>query len=497
MTTKIASEASRPLEVSTNRSATTKALPVLVAGTPVVTPQTADVLNPFNGRPVGKVHLAGPEEIEQAITGAVAAFAVTRRLASWERSEILAKISAGLAARREEFARTIALEAGKPIRTARSEVDRAIFTFQVAAEEAKRIYGEIVPLDWSKGNESRLGQVHRVPRGPITAITPFNFPLNLVAHKVAPALACGNPVLLKPAPQTPMTALKLGEVILESGWEPGAISILPTTNEQAASLVEDERIKMLTFTGSPAVGWWLKNQAGRKPVTLELGGNAAVIVHHDADVAAAAARIAWGGFTYAGQACISVQRVYLHTSIYDQFLGCLLPEVRKLKLGDPLAESTDLGPVIDGRAADRIESWINEALSSGAKVLLGGRRTDNLLEPTVLASVPEEHPLSCQEAFGPVINVYRYEDVDDAFRRVNDSVFGLQAGLFTHDLRLIYKGFAGLNVGGLIINDVPTYRMDHMPYGGTKHSGLGREGVRYAIEEMTEIRLLVLNAGGN
>lgn len=466
---------------------------VLVAGRWIRTGDAVEVRSPYDESPVAVVHRAGPNELEAAMAAATRAFETTRRMPSWKRAEILERISAGIAARREEFARTIALEAGKPIRTARVEVDRAIFTFKVAAEEAKRIYGEIVSLDWVPGTEGRIGYVRRVPIGPILGITPFNFPLNLVVHKVAPALAAGNPILIRPSTKTPISALKLGEVILEAGWPPEGFAVIPCTTQDAELLVRDDRIRMLTFTGSPAVGWGLKARAGRKRVTLELGGNAGVIIHRDADLDYAAERVTWGGFTYAGQSCISVQRVYIHEEIYEAFVDRLLQRVSALRVGDPLEETTDVGPVIDREAAERIEAWVQEAVAGGAKVLIGGRRTGNLWEPTILTSIREDMKVSCQEVFGPLIGLYRYADPIEAIRAVDRSDYGLQAGIFTSDLRLIEAAFEHIEVGGLIVNDVPTFRVDHMPYGGVKLSGFGREGVRYAIQEMTELKLMVLN----
>lgn len=465
----------------------------LVGGEWIKTGDAIAVRSPYDESLVAVVHRAGPKEIERAIAAAAAAFQTTRKLPSWKRAEALEKISAGIAARREEFARTIALEAGKPIRTARAEVDRAIFTFKVAAEESKRIYGEIVPLDWIPGTEGREAQVRRVPLGPIVGISPFNFPLNLVAHKVAPALAAGNPIVLRPASQTPVSALKLAEVVLQSGWPEGGVSVVPSTTHDAALLVEDDRIRMLTFTGSPAVGWGLKSQAGRKRVTLELGGNAGVIVHNDADLDYAAERVAWGGYSYAGQSCISVQRVYVHADIYETFLDNFIPRVKALKVGDPLEEATDVGPVIDRGAAERIETWLAEARRDGAEVLAGGTRSGNLWQPTALAAIQPAMRVSCQEAFAPLVGLYRYTDVHQAITAVGDSDFGLQAGLFTRDWSVIKQAFDEIEVGGLMVNDVSTFRIDHMPYGGVKQSGFGREGLRYAIEEMSELKLLTLN----
>jgi glyceraldehyde-3-phosphate dehydrogenase (NADP+) len=468
---------------------------VLLAGDWRHTGDAVEVRSPYDEALAAVVHRAGPAEIEAAIAAAERAFQVTRKLPSWRRAEILEKISAGIAARREEFARTIALEAGKPIRTARLEVDRAIFTFKIAAEESKRIYGEIIPLDWVPGTEGRVGHVRRVPLGPVAGITPFNFPLNLVAHKVAPALAAGDPILLRPASQTPVSSLKLGEIILEAGWPQEGFAVLPSTTENAAPLVTDERIKLLTFTGSPAVGWSLKSRAGRKRVTLELGGNAGVIVHEDADLDYAVERVAWGGFSYAGQSCISVQRVYVHSNVYETFVDGLVSRVENLKTGDPLDEATDVGPLIDLGAARRVTDWVEEAVKGGAQTLTGGKGEGTLYQPTILASIEEDMLVSCQEAFGPLVGLYRYQDPLQAMRALDRSDFGLQAGLFTRDLNLVQAAFDEIEVGGLMVNDVPTFRIDHMPYGGVKGSGLGREGLRYAIEEMTEMKLLAFKNG--
>jgi glyceraldehyde-3-phosphate dehydrogenase (NADP+) len=466
---------------------------VLLDGKWLKTGDAIEVHSPYDDALVAIVHRAGPKEIEQAIAGATKAFEVTRKLPSWKKAEVLMKVSQGIAARREELARTIALEAGKPIKTARLEVDRAAYTFQVASEESKRIYGEIVPLDWIPGTEHRVAHIHRVPLGPVAGIAPFNFPLNLVAHKVAPAMAAGNPIILRPASATPVSALKLGEIILEAGWPDGGYAVVTSTTKDAAPLIEDQRIKLLTFTGSPAVGWSLKGKAGMKRVTLELGGNAGVIVHEDADVKYAAERVAWGGFSYAGQSCISVQRVYASNKIYEDFVDDLIPRVKKLVVGDPLDDKTDVGPVIDLGAAERIEEWVVEAKSRGAEVLVGGKREGTLYEPTVMASLQEDMNVSCQEIFGPLVGLYQYADVNQAIHSVGASDFGLQAGIFTNDMAVVNKAFEEIEVGGLMVNDVSTFRIDHMPYGGVKQSGFGREGLRYAIEEMTELKLLTFN----
>ncbi len=466
----------------------------LIGGQWKKTEDVIEVRSPYDRRLVALVHRAGPGEIEQSIAAAVKAFQITRKLPTWKRSAILEKISLGIAARREEFARTIALEAGKPIKTARVEVDRAVLTFKVASEETRRIYGEIVPLDWIPGTEGRQAQIHHVPLGPVAGITPFNFPINLVAHKVAPALAAGDPIIIRPASQTPVSALILGEVILESGWPEGGFSVAPSSTQAAAPLITDDRIRLLTFTGSPAVGWGLKAQANHKRVTLELGGNAGVIVHRDADLNYAAERVTWGGFSYAGQSCISVQRVYVHDEVYEAFQQALIPRVKGLKVGDPLDETTDVGPMIDRNAAERVETWVNEAIQGGAQVLAGGSRDGNLWQPTVLAHLDAAMKVSCQEVFAPLIGLYHYSDVRKAIAEVDNSDFGLQAGLFTNDINVIQAAFNDLEVGGLMVNDVSTFRIDHMPYGGVKSSGTGREGLRYAIEEMSELKLLTFNS---
>lgn len=465
----------------------------LIGGRTLTTREVEEVFNPYVGSLVAVVNLAGPAEIEASIATAVAAFEETRRMPAWRRSDCLEKVGTGIAARREELALVIAHEAGKPLKAARVEVDRAAFTFKVAAEETRRIYGEIVPLDWLPGTEGRTALVRRVPRGPVSGITPFNFPLNLVSHKVAPSMGAGNPIIIKPANQTPVSAYRLAEIVLDAGWPAGGIAVVPCDVRHAAPLVEDERIKFLTFTGSPQVGWSLKAKAGMKPVTLELGGNAGTIIHKDADIAYAAERVTWGGFSYAGQSCISVQRVYIHGAVYDEFIEALLPKVMALRSGDPLDEATDVGPIINAVQAARIGDWLQEAIDAGAQVLAGGKREGNVWEPTVLASVNEDMRVSCQEVFGPVISLYRYDDVQQAIAAVDRSDYGLQAGLFTNDWGLIEDAYSRIAVGGLIVNDVSAFRVDHMPYGGVRQSGIGREGVRYAIEEMMEMKLLMLH----
>lgn len=466
---------------------------LLIANDWVRTPETFEVRNPFTGGLVAAVGKAGPAELEQATAAAVRAFDETRKLSSRRRTEILGRTADGLQRRREELAETIIFEAGKPLRLSLGEVDRAITTFRLAAEEAGRIGGEVIPLDRTPPGEGRLGMTRRFPLGPVLAITPFNFPLNLVAHKVAPSIAAGNSMVLKPASATPLTALLLGEVLLEAGMTPGMVNIVPAPGALADRLVGDDRFKLVTFTGSPAVGWELKRKAGRKRVLLELGGNAALIVLDDAALDLAVERAVHGSFAYSGQICISVQRIYVHERIHDEFLRRFLDRSAKLVAGDPAAETTDLGPMIDDEAAGRTEAWVKEAVSAGARVLCGGRRDGRFYAPTVLAGVTPSMKVQSCEVFAPVVSIQSVCGIDDAIRRVNDSPFGLQAGLFTRDAAAIFRAFQELEVGGLIVNDAPTYRADHMPYGGEKESGFGREGVRYAIEEMTQLRMLALN----
>jgi acyl-CoA reductase-like NAD-dependent aldehyde dehydrogenase len=450
------------------------------------------ITSPYDRSVVAVVSEADRGHVEVAIDSAVRSFAVTRKMPSYQRAAILRKITDGMGARREEFARTICQEAGKPIKTARIEVERAINTFQIAAEESTRIYGEYLPLDTLESTAGRWGLVRRFPLGPVFAITPFNFPLNLVAHKVAPAIAAGCPLILKPAPQTPVSSLLLAEVVHESGWPEGAFAVMPLSNDNAALLVADDRVKLLSFTGSAAVGWQLKSRAGKKRVTLELGGNAGVIVHSDADLAHAAQRCVAGGFSYAGQTCISVQRILVHRPVFDQFTGLLLEGVRKLKTGDPMQETTDVPPLIREQDAVRITEWIEEAVKGGARLLCGGNRHGSIVEPAVLTGTLPNMRVNCAEIFGPVVTVEPYVEFRDALGQLNDSAYGLQAGVLTRDAGLIQMAFEELEVGGVIAGDVPSFRVDQMPYGGVKDSGLGREGLRYSIEDMTERKLLVM-----
>jgi acyl-CoA reductase-like NAD-dependent aldehyde dehydrogenase len=452
-----------------------------------------DVRAPYDGALVAHVYRGRREHAEAAIAAAVKAFGTTRRLPAFERQRVLRQIATGIHDRKEEFSRTLALEAGKPIKSARTEVERAIFVFNVAAEEAVRGYGEYLPLDWQQSTAGRWGIVKRFPLGPVAGITPFNFPLNLVAHKVAPAIAAGCSMVLKPAPQTPISSLLLAEVIQQAGWPDGGFNAVLLSNEDSGLLVSDERIKLISFTGSAAVGWAIKNNAGKKKVALELGGNSGVIVHSDTDLAYAADRCVTGGFAYAGQSCISVQRILVEHTVYGKFTELLLAAVGKLKVGDPLDESSDLGPLIRESDAVRAVEWVQEAVRGGARLLCGGNRKGSLMEPTVLTGTKSNMKVNCQEIFAPVVTIEPYNDFASALKTINSSPYGLQAGLFTRDAKLIFQAYDELEVGGLIAGDVPTVRIDNMPYGGIKDSGLGREGLREAIQEMTEPKLLVMH----
>ena len=468
--------------------------PIYVAGKPVRSGRALDVLNPYDGSTVGRTWLAGEAEFEIAADAAVAAAPAMRDLPVFRRAGILSRISTLIAERRDEIAHTLAGEAGKAIRDATTETDRAALTFQVAADAARALHGEVIPLDLAPHGTGRVGIVRRFPLGPVAAISPFNFPLNLSAHKIAPAIAAGTPIVLKPATKTPLSALYLAELAMAAGLPEGAISVLPMDRQNGDRLVTDPRFKLLTFTGSSSVGWDMKARAGKKRVILELGGNAGVIVDDTADLAFAVTRIVSGGFALAGQSCISVQRVFVHDRIADQFTSALVAAVEQLKAGDPLDPNTDVGPMIDDGEAARVDEWVKEAVQSGATVLTGGRRLrGSLYAPTVLTNVPADAKVCAEEAFAPLVVLTRFSSFGDALAQVNNSTYGLQAGVFTSTLEHAMEAFDRLEVGGVIVNDVPTWRIDHMPYGGIKDSGLGREGPRYTIEEMTELKLLVIN----
>jgi acyl-CoA reductase-like NAD-dependent aldehyde dehydrogenase len=477
------------------------------------------IYSPYDGSVVGEMPVAAAEDVERAIVRSQQAFQVMRKLPRFVRADILVRTAELLQQRRDEFVRTIAAESGKPLYDARGEVSRAIFNLTNAAAEARRTSGEEVPLDVDAGvfeyqttdasgqplaladldhealwrMRRRVGIARRFPIGPILAIAPFNFPLNLVLHKVAPAIAVGNSVVLKPAPQTPLTARLLQQIMAEAGLPDGALEVCHCPVDLAESMVRDERFAMVTFTGSARVGWHIKDIAGRKKVALELGGNGAVIVAEDADLDLAAARCVRGGVVYGGQYCIGVQRILVQESVAQAFTEKLLAKVKACKVGDPMQEGTDVGPVIDEGSAIRIQSWVDEAIAQGAQLLVGGRRDKALVLPTVLTHTKPGMKIEDEEVFGPVLTVNTYSTFDEAVRRAADSRYGLQGGIFTNDMRRAFQAIEDWEVGGLIINDVPIYRIDNMPFGGWKDSGFGREGTRYAMEEMSDIRLMVIN----
>jgi glyceraldehyde-3-phosphate dehydrogenase (NADP+) len=481
--------------------------------------QYDEIRSPYDSSVIGKMPLSTADDIEDAICAAEKAFQVLRQLPRFARADILCRAAEVLVRRKEEVAKMIAAEAGKPLYDARGEVSRSIFNLKNAAEEARRFSGIEVPLDMDAGvfeyqttssdgtsldlseaafetlntARRRIGIARRFPIGPILAISPFNFPLNLALHKVAPAIAVGNPVVLKPAPQTPLTSLLLGEIFNEAGLPSGALSIIHCSVELAERMVKDDRFAMVTFTGSPKVGWHIKSIAGRKKVSLELGGNAAIIVCSDADIDLAVARCVRGGVVYGGQYCIGVQRILAERSIYDVFVEKLVDKVKACRVGNPMQEGIDVGPVIDENAAIRISRWMEDASKGGAKILTGGERDCSVVSPTVIANTAAEMTIEHEEVFGPVLTVNPFDNFADAVRRANSSRYGLQGGMFTYDLRRAFKAIEDWDVGGLMINDVSIYRVDNMPFGGWKQSGLGREGTVYAMAEMTDIKHLVIN----
>jgi glyceraldehyde-3-phosphate dehydrogenase (NADP+) len=469
---------------------------ILIAGSWETSPTLHEVRSPFDGRVVGTTYLASPDQVERAAAGSIAGFAAMRALGAWERSAILRTTATAITARREELAALLSAEAGKPLRDALAEIDRGALTFRLAGEEAERMIGETIPLDLNAAGKDRLGITRRFPIGPVLGISPFNFPLNLAAHKVAPAIAAGCSIVLKPPSADPLIMLKVAEIMVEAGLPKGALSVIPTARAEADRLIDDERFRLLSFTGSPAIGWKMKARAGTKRVLLELGGNAACIIDASAQLDWAVKRTLVGSFAYAGQVCISVQRIFVHASIADEFERRLVAGAATLKVGDPADAATDVGPLIDDGAAVRTSEWIAEAVAGGARLLAGGAALDpkspRLFTPTILADVPRTARICSEEAFAPVVLLERFSDFNEALSAVNASRYGLQCGLFSNDLAHVRRAFDELEVGGVIVNDVPTYRIDNMPYGGVKESGLGREGVRWAVEEMTELRLLVL-----
>ncbi|CAO5182164.1 3-sulfolactaldehyde dehydrogenase [Frankia sp. AiPs1] len=471
-------------------------IPFWLAGRPAEGPSVLEVRHPYDGALIAAVAQPTAEQVEQAVAAATAVAPRLAALPAHVRASALGHVSREIARRGDEIARLITAESGKPLTWSRAEVARASSTFRWGAEEARRFAGELTRLDTDPTGEGRLALSRRFPRGPVLGITPFNFPLNLVAHKVAPALAVGAPIVVKPAPRTPLSSLLLGELLAETELPAGAFSVLTVPNDQVSGLVADPRLPVVSFTGSGPIGWSIRDAVPRKHVVLELGGNGAVLVAPDfqapGDLARAAGRIALFANYQAGQSCIAVQRVYADRSLYDELLGEIVTAVRALRDGDPADPATDVGPLIDTAAAERVEAWIGEAVAAGATLVCGGTRHGASLAPTVLTGVPDSARVVREEVFGPVIVVAPVDGVDEGFARINDSVFGLQAGVFTHDLATAFRAHRELVVGGVVVGDVPSYRADQMPYGGTKDSGLGREGLRSAMDDLTEERVLVL-----
>lgn len=472
-----------------------KQYPYYLANEAVYANSELVVTDKYTGEPATSVALADVNTIDKAIEAADRSQEALRKMAPYERQDILNYCVLRFKERFEELAQVLCIEAGKPIRDARGEVSRLIDTFRIAAEESVRQSGEIMNLEISPRSKGYTGMYKRVPIGPCSFISPFNFPLNLAAHKIAPALATGCPFIMKPASRTPIGALIIGEILAETSLPKGAFSILPCNRDGAELFTVDERLKLLSFTGSPEVGWQLKAKAGKKPVILELGGNAACIVDKDIDnLEDAVQRIVFGAFYQSGQSCISVQRIQVHISLYEQFKRKFIDYVSTLQMGDPKDENTFIGPMISEPEASRLKSWIDAAVSKGGVILSGGNLDGAFLEATVMENVPKDSLLHTEEAFGPVAILSSFSNFDDAIKEVNDSKFGLQAGVFTHDIRKIQKAWDELEVGGVVIGDVPSYRVDNMPYGGIKDSGLGKEGIKFAMEDMTELRLLVIRS---
>ena len=465
----------------------------LIAGEWRDSGETFEVRSPFNDDLVARVHTPSAADVEDAIQAAADAFDDTRKLPVHARAAALMHISRRIEERAGEIAGLIAREGGKPLKWARVEAARAASTFRWAAEEVRRGFDELMRLDTEESLGSRVAMIRRFPRGPILGISPFNFPVNLVAHKLAPAIGVGAPIVLKPATKTPLGALLLGELVLETDLPPGMLSVIPIGGAETSEIAADERFAKITFTGSSEVGWQLKAKAVKQSITLELGGNAGVIVHDDADLALAAARIAYGGYYQAGQSCIAVQRVLAHRSVLKDLSGLLVDEISKLETGDPRDENTDVGPLIDHDALEKVSGWVDEAVQGGAEVLIGGKREDPFYLPTVLTNTRKDMKVRCEEIFGPVVTLEGYTDFEEAIEEVNSSRYGLQAGVFTRDMERIMLAQRDIVVGGLIVNDVSAFRADQMPYGGTKESGFGREGLRSAMTEMTESRVTVLS----
>ncbi len=466
--------------------------PFYLGNKPVMSDNYLEVKDKYTKKLATKVSLANPKHIDEAINKALKAESIMKNMPAYKLQDILNHCVKRFTEKYEELAMSLCIEAGKPIKDSRGEVSRLIDTFRIASEESVRMTGEVIPMDITPRACNYSGMWKRTAIGICSFITPFNFPLNLVAHKVAPCIAVGNPFILKPASNTPIGALIIGEILAETDLPDGAFSILPCSRDGAELFTTDNRLKLLSFTGSPDVGWNLKAKAGMKKVVLELGGNAGCIVDEDSDIDDAINRIVIGAFYQSGQSCISVQRIIIHENIYSEFVDKLVSASKKLKIGDPKDESTFIGPIISESEAKRIESWINSAVNKGAKVLCGGKRHESMIEPTILENVPKTEKICSLEVFGPVVVLSKFSDFDEALNAINDSIYGLQAGIFTKNIYKAHKAWDKLDVGGVVIGDSPSWRVDHMPYGGVKNSGIGREGVRFAMEDMTEIKLLVL-----
>lgn len=465
--------------------------PIYCGGNFVETPHKLEVRNPYNGEIAGITFLAGHSELENAINAALEAREPMRRLPSYRRYEVLMQIASGIETMKQVFAETICRESAKPIRFALAEADRSIQTFRVAAEESRRLPGEYLSLDWTPAGTGKEGWVKHFPVGLVAGIAPFNFPLNLAVHKIAPAIAAGCPIILKPSTSTPLSTLLLARIIDKTGLPKGAVSIVPMDRTTGNNLVTDHRFNLLSFTGSPQVGWKMKAAAGRKKLVLELGGNAGVIVSASADPEKAVTKCINGAFSYSGQVCIHTQRIFVVKEIFSEFAGRFVAKTKMLKAGDPVDPATDISVMIDEENAMRVESWVQEAVDEGAEILCGGRRNGCFYEPTVVTNTKPGMNVCCSEIFGPVVVIEPVETISEAVDYVNQGCFGLQAGIFTDSLSEMDYAFENLQVGGVIMNDVPTFRVDHMPYGGIKDSGLGREGVRYAMMDMLEPKLLV------
>ncbi|MBM7603087.1 acyl-CoA reductase-like NAD-dependent aldehyde dehydrogenase [Metabacillus crassostreae] len=466
---------------------------LMINGKYVMKERTYPLYAPYDGRLLAKISMADEEDVKEAISGAHEAFKSMKDMPAYKRAEILFNVSKIIRERSDQLATVIANEAGKPIKAARAEISRTIVTYEFAAEEAKRIYGETIPMDAAPGGENRIGMTWREPLGVVTAISPFNFPFNLVAHKLGPAFAAGNTVVLKPAEKTPLSAFLIAEIFQQAGLPEGALQVITGSGKELSdALITDKRVKKVTFTGSAAVGKIIKQKAGLRKVTLELGSNSGLIVEPDIPMDKIIPRCVEGAFAFAGQVCISLQRIYVHESIYQTFTEKFIEQTKKLKIGDPLDDKTDISAMIDEDEAKRIDSWVKAAVDQGAKIGLGGKRDGSIFTPTVLLDVKQDMAVSCEETFAPVVSIVPYQHLDEAIEMVNDSVYGLNVALYTQNINNALNASRKLESGGVIINDIPTFRLDHMPYGGVKESGYGREGIKYAVEEMTELKFVTI-----